>query len=178
LLLFDDLLGIDRPDAVPPRIDPDARQRRLTALVNAATLARKIYLVEGAHWIDEVSESMLADSLRRPAVSRSPATADWVGAAMRRLKWVRFARRRFGRLVRGRQVAAGLFEISRGGGELTICTSSLTSAVIVTAAIVSVVMDLPRQAHTRRVGHLHQIPETPRSIAGALRCSGVVWRAR
>ena len=47
-----------------PPIDPDARRRRLTALVNAASLARKtpaVYVVEDAHWIDAVSESMLAD---------------------------------------------------------------------------------------------------------------------
>src|SRR5262249_16175916 len=46
-----------------PRIDPDARRRRLTALVNAASLARKtpaLYVIEDAHWIDEVSGSMLA----------------------------------------------------------------------------------------------------------------------
>ena len=66
LLLFDDLLGIADPDAVLPRIDPDARRRRLTALVNAASLAREtpaVYVVEDAHWIDEVSESMLVDFL-------------------------------------------------------------------------------------------------------------------
>jgi hypothetical protein len=64
LLLLDDLLGIGDPDAVLPRIDPDARRRRLTAQVNAASLAREtpaVYVVEDAHWIDEVSESMLAD---------------------------------------------------------------------------------------------------------------------
>jgi hypothetical protein len=66
LLLFDDLLGIADPDAVLPRIDPDARRRRLTALVNAASLAREsaaVYVIEDAHWIDAVSESMLADFL-------------------------------------------------------------------------------------------------------------------
>jgi class 3 adenylate cyclase len=66
LLLFDDLLGIADPEAVLPRIDPDARRRRLTALVNAASLARgkpAVYVVEDAHWIDEVSESMLAEFL-------------------------------------------------------------------------------------------------------------------
>jgi adenylate cyclase len=66
LRLFDDLLGIADPDVVLPKIDPDARQRRLTALVNAASLARTssaVYLIEDAHWIDEVSESMLADFL-------------------------------------------------------------------------------------------------------------------
>ena len=66
LVLFDDLLGIADPDAALPAIDPDARRRRLTALVNAASLAREtpaVYVVEDAHWIDEVSESMLAEFL-------------------------------------------------------------------------------------------------------------------
>src|SRR5258705_1896533 len=66
LLLLDDLLGITDPDVELPKIDPDARRRRLTALVNAASLARKtptVYGVEDAHSIDEVSESMLADFL-------------------------------------------------------------------------------------------------------------------
>jgi class 3 adenylate cyclase len=64
LLLFDDLLGIADPDVDLPTIGPDARRRRLTALVNAASLAREtptVYVVEDVHWIDEVSESMLAD---------------------------------------------------------------------------------------------------------------------
>ncbi len=64
LALFDDLLGVADREAKPPKIDPDARRRRLTALVNAASLARKapaIYVVEDAHWIDEVSQSLLAD---------------------------------------------------------------------------------------------------------------------
>ena len=66
LLLFDDLLGISDPAVALPRIDPDARRRRLTALVNAASLARTrpaVYVIEDAQWIDEVSESMLADFL-------------------------------------------------------------------------------------------------------------------
>src|SRR6476620_10810028 len=66
LLLLDDLLGITDPDVELPKIDPDARRRRLTALVNAASLARKtpaVYVVEDAHWIDEVSQSMLAEFL-------------------------------------------------------------------------------------------------------------------
>ena len=66
LLLFDDLLGIADPEVELPKIDPDARRRRLTALVNTASLARKspaIYVIEDAHWIDEVSESMLAEFL-------------------------------------------------------------------------------------------------------------------
>ena len=66
LLLLDDLLGIADPDVALPKIDPDARRRRLTALINAASLARTepaLYVIEDAHWIDEVSESMLADFL-------------------------------------------------------------------------------------------------------------------
>jgi class 3 adenylate cyclase len=66
VLLLHDLLGIADPNAPLPPIDPDARRRRLTALVNAASLAREapaVYVVEDAHWIDEVSESMLADLL-------------------------------------------------------------------------------------------------------------------
>ncbi len=64
VLLFDDLLSIAAPDVVLPKIDPDARRRRLTALVNAASLAREtpvVYVIEDVHWIDEVSESMLAE---------------------------------------------------------------------------------------------------------------------
>ncbi len=64
LLLLDDLLGVADPDVELPNIDADARRRRLTALVNAASLARSepaLFVIEDAHWIDEVSESMLAD---------------------------------------------------------------------------------------------------------------------
>ena len=64
LLLLDDLLGIADPEVELPKIDPDARRRRLTALINAAQLARTepaLFVIEDAHWIDEVSESMLAD---------------------------------------------------------------------------------------------------------------------
>ncbi len=64
LLLLDDILGVGDPGSPGPRIDPDARRRRLTALVNTASLARTqpaLYIIEDAHWIDSVSESMLAD---------------------------------------------------------------------------------------------------------------------
>jgi class 3 adenylate cyclase len=66
LLLLEDLLGIGDPAAMLPQIDPDARRRRLAAMVNAAALARTtptVYVIEDAHWIDAVSESMLADFL-------------------------------------------------------------------------------------------------------------------
>jgi adenylate cyclase len=74
LVLFDDLLGIADPDTPLPAIDPDARRRRLTALVNAASLARTepaVFVVEDAHWIDEVSESMLAGFLT--VIPQTPA---------------------------------------------------------------------------------------------------------
>jgi len=64
LLLLDDLLGIGEPDAGPIGIDADARRRRLTRLVRSAALARTtptLYVIEDAHWLDDVSESMLAD---------------------------------------------------------------------------------------------------------------------
>ncbi|MEV0671852.1 adenylate/guanylate cyclase domain-containing protein [Mycobacterium sp. NPDC050441] len=64
LLLLDDLLGIADPGAALPVIDPDARRRRLTSLINNTALARAapvVYVVEDVHWIDNVSESMLAD---------------------------------------------------------------------------------------------------------------------
>ena len=66
LRLLDDLLGIAEPGVILAAIDPDARRRRLTALINAVFLARTapaIFVIEDAHWIDEVSESMLAEFL-------------------------------------------------------------------------------------------------------------------
>ena len=54
------------PQVELPKIDPDARRRRLTALINTAQLARTepaVFVIEDVHWIDEVSESMLADFL-------------------------------------------------------------------------------------------------------------------
>jgi predicted ATPase len=90
LLLFDDLLGIADPDAALPKIDPDARRRRLTALVNAASLTREtpaVYVVEDAHWIDEVSESMLADFLsvvpQTPSLVLVTFRPEYEGALMR-----------------------------------------------------------------------------------------------
>ena len=74
LLLLDDLLGIADPEVPLPQIDPDARRRRLTTLINAASLARTepaLFIIEDAQWIDAVSESMLADFLR--VIPQSPS---------------------------------------------------------------------------------------------------------
>jgi class 3 adenylate cyclase len=73
LLLFDDLLGIADPDVSLPAIDPDARRRRLTAMINTVSLARAkpaLFVIEDAHWIDGVSESMVADLLT--VIPRTP----------------------------------------------------------------------------------------------------------
>jgi class 3 adenylate cyclase len=75
LLLLDDLLGIADPDVLLPQIGADARRRRLTALINTAALARTepaLFIIEDAHWIDTVSESMLADFLT--VIARTPST--------------------------------------------------------------------------------------------------------
>ncbi|MEB3021200.1 AAA family ATPase [[Mycobacterium] crassicus] len=66
LLLLDDLLGIRGDSVELAAIDPDARRRRLTRLVNNLSLARQepvVYVIEDVHWIDEVSELLLADFL-------------------------------------------------------------------------------------------------------------------
>jgi class 3 adenylate cyclase/energy-coupling factor transporter ATP-binding protein EcfA2 len=63
VVLLEDLLGIRDGDNPLPAIDPDARGRRLTALLNAAAVARTtpaVYVIEDVHWIDEVSEAMIA----------------------------------------------------------------------------------------------------------------------
>jgi class 3 adenylate cyclase len=76
LVLLDDLLGIRDPDAELPQIDPAARRRRLTALINAMSLARtepRLYILEDAHWIDAVSESLLAEFLK--VIPKTPSMA-------------------------------------------------------------------------------------------------------
>jgi predicted ATPase len=72
LVLLDDLLGIADPTVEVPEVAPEARRRRLAALVNAAVLARTtpaVFVIEDAHWIDETSESFLAGFL--PVVSHT-----------------------------------------------------------------------------------------------------------
>jgi adenylate cyclase len=74
LLLLDDLMGIGDPAVALPAITPDARGRRLGALLNAAATARttpSLYVIEDVHWIDEVSEAMLAEFVTVVPQSRS-----------------------------------------------------------------------------------------------------------
>ena len=63
LILFDDLLGIGDPAVVLPDITAEARQQRLARLVSSVSLARTtpvVHVIEDVHWIDEVSEAMIA----------------------------------------------------------------------------------------------------------------------
>jgi len=74
VLLLYDLMGIRDPDTLPPTIHPDARRRRLTALINSMSLTRTqpvLFVIEDVHWIDEVSESMLAEFLT--VIPRTPS---------------------------------------------------------------------------------------------------------
>lgn len=74
LLLLFDLAGIADPAVEVPKVDPDARRRRLTALLNAAQLSRRepaVFVVEDVHWIDDISESMIVDFLT--VISRTPS---------------------------------------------------------------------------------------------------------
>jgi class 3 adenylate cyclase len=90
LLLLDDLLGVADPDVTVPQIDPDARRRRLTALVNTISMARTqpaLFIIEDAHWIDAVSESMLAGFLtiipRTPSMVLITSRPEYDGALTR-----------------------------------------------------------------------------------------------
>ena len=90
LLLLDDLLGIADTDVPLPAIDPDARRRRLTALINTVSLARTepaLFIIEDAHWIDAVSESMIADFLtvipRTPSMVLITSRPEYQGALTR-----------------------------------------------------------------------------------------------
>lgn len=66
LHLLDELLNIADPDTATPAIDPDARRRRLAALlthVSAARAAPVVYVIEDVHWMDQASESLIAEFL-------------------------------------------------------------------------------------------------------------------
>ena len=84
------LLGIRDPGDALPEIAADARRRRLTALINSASLDRgdpALYVIEDVQWIDEVSESILADFLavipRTPSVSLITYRPEYRGALTR-----------------------------------------------------------------------------------------------
>ena len=88
--LVEDLLGIADPEVTLSAIDPDARRRRLTALLNTASLARTepaLFVIEDAHWIDPASDSLLADFLavipRTPTMVLVSSRPEYQGALTR-----------------------------------------------------------------------------------------------
>src|SRR6476469_8971142 len=90
LQLLDDLLGIADPEVPLPAIAPDARRLRLTALINTTSLARTdpaLFIIEDAHWIDTVSESMIGDLLtvipRTPSMVLITSRPEYEGALTR-----------------------------------------------------------------------------------------------
>ena len=75
LALFDDLVGIADPDVKLPKIDPDARRRRLTALVNAVSVVpgkAGARVIEDPHWIDERHRSTQSADLPGGDYRQSP----------------------------------------------------------------------------------------------------------
>jgi adenylate cyclase len=70
--LLEDALEIGDAAVPMPDVGAEARRRRLTALVDGAVTAcsaSSVYVIEDAHWIDPVSEAVLADLL--PTLTRS-----------------------------------------------------------------------------------------------------------
>jgi adenylate cyclase len=74
-LLFD-FLGVPDPDRPAPTLDPDARQRRLFAIVRRLVRARSavepaVLVVEDLHWLDDASGQFLAELVRAVAGTRT-----------------------------------------------------------------------------------------------------------
>lgn len=91
MLLLDDLLGIADPHVELPQWDPDTRRSRLTALINVASWARTeptLFIIEDAHWVDTVSESLIASFLavipRTPSMVLITHRPEYRGALTRR----------------------------------------------------------------------------------------------
>jgi adenylate cyclase len=74
-LLFD-FLGLPDPQRPSPRMDPDARQRRLLTLLKHLTQARSrrepgVFVFEDLHWLDAASETFLANLVEAIQGTRS-----------------------------------------------------------------------------------------------------------
>jgi len=88
--ILEDLLSIRDPVQELPAIAPDARRRRLIALINARSTSRTepaVYVIEDAHWIDAASEAMLADFIaaipQTPSLMLITYRPEYVGALTR-----------------------------------------------------------------------------------------------
>lgn len=74
LLLLDDLLAVSDSAAAAPRIEADARRRRLTSILSATLISQgepTLLVIEDAHWIDEASETLLTGLLEGAVRSTS-----------------------------------------------------------------------------------------------------------
>jgi adenylate cyclase len=68
LPLVFDFLGVPDPERPPPRMDPEARQRRLFAIGRQLIESRSrrepaVHLLEDLHWFDEVSDAHLENNI-------------------------------------------------------------------------------------------------------------------
>jgi hypothetical protein len=86
LLMLDDLLGIADPAVALPSIDPDARRRRLAALLATVASTRSVpalFVIEDVQWIDAASESLvtalLASCDRAPVMLLITARPEYAG---------------------------------------------------------------------------------------------------
>lgn len=73
-------MGLANADTALADISPDARRRRLTRLFQSASLSRQspaLFIVEDVHWIDDASESMLADFIEVVPQTRSMVLMTW-----------------------------------------------------------------------------------------------------
>ena len=76
LPLIFDFLAVSDPERPSPRMDPDARQRRLLAAIKRLTRAQSarvpgVNLFEDLHWIDPASETFLANHIEANQGTRS-----------------------------------------------------------------------------------------------------------
>ena len=90
LRLLEDLLGIAGAELPPSDVTADARRRRLVNMINAAALAQTepaVYVIEDVHWIDETSESMLAEFIlvipQTPTLVLITSRPEYQGALVR-----------------------------------------------------------------------------------------------
>jgi adenylate cyclase len=90
LRLLEDLLGIADAELPPSDVTADARRRRLATMINTAALAQvepAVYVIEDVHWIDETSESMLAQFIsvipQTPTLVLITSRPEYQGALVR-----------------------------------------------------------------------------------------------
>src|SRR5206468_4607316 len=74
-LLFD-FLAVPDPDRPPPRMDPEARQRRLLDVMKRLVRAEStqdpgVTMIEDVHWLDPASEAFLANQVEAVQGTRS-----------------------------------------------------------------------------------------------------------